>query len=342
MKKIVSSVLIFMAILYLMPIITVGITEQQQGNILYFDNLNEEITPSNEEGSEIEDIIGYDERTTVTVKINGNPREMTVREYLIGVVAAEMPAAFPIEALKAQVVAARSYMLYKIENNKNDSLHADVQLCDDYSHCTAFCDIEAQADSIWGKDANMYTEKIITAVESTDGIVAVSDGKVIAAVFHSAAATYTESAVNVWGKDFSYLVSVPSSGGTASPNYYGLLKISGAEFSKKVKNYYPKATFGADVSRWFENIIRNKSGNVNSLKVGGIQMSGSELRKILGLNSTNFTIEFEDNTIIFNTVGTGHGVGMSQYGARDMALNGAFFDEIICHYYSGVQLMVKN
>ena len=176
----------------------------------------------------------------------------------------------------------------------------------------------------------------------TDGIVAVSNGKVIAAVFHSASADMTEAAVNVWGTDYPYLVSVSSVGGNASPAYYGTVVVGKTDFCSKIKENYPNAAFPSDASKWISGMRRSQSGGVLEMVVGGVLIKGTEIRSMFSLNSTNFKIEMTEDEVVFTTVGTGHVVGMSQFGAREMALNGAYFDEIICHYYSGVQLMVKN
>ena len=341
MKKILSVALIFMVLLYAMPIITVGIKERSGDCIMVSESsVDDEVKASDQNEEEIRE--RFDKKTKVKVLIDGKIKEISVYEYLVGVVAAEMPASFPVEALKAQTVAARSYMMYKINLAQSDGVHNGVQLCDDFNHCTAFYDIEKEGKDLWGKDFDFYSDKIKNAVESTDGIVATYDGEAIAAVFHSSSGDYTESAKNVWGNDFSYLVSVPNVGGKSSPEYYGAVVVEKTEFAQKMNQYYKNINFTGDASNWFSNIVRSDSGNIISLKIGGVVVKGTELRKIWGLNSTNFVIEISDNEIIFNTTGTGHGVGMSQYGAREMALNGSCFDEIICHYYNGVQLMVKN
>lgn len=342
MKKIFVGVLIFMVILYAMPIVTVGMQEQKLKNDIFYTQTEQkkDIHPSKQEDDNR--ALGYDKKTEVMVLLNGTVETMSVYEYLIGVVAAEMPASFPVEALKAQAVAARSYMLYKIDALQNDSTHNGAQLCDDFNHCTAFYDVAAEGQRLWGDDFDLYYEKIKSAVESTDGIVAMSDGEVIAAVFHSASGGYTESAENVWGNSYSYLVSVPTWGGSASPRYYDTKVIKKEDFKKILKAAYPKITFENNMSDWFSDIMRSDSGSVISLKIGGIEIKGTEIRSIFELNSTNFTIELSNDEILFNTVGTGHGVGLSQYGARAMALDGAYFDEILCHYYSGIQLVIKN
>ncbi len=331
MKKIISSVIAFMLLVYAMPIVTVGIrgerseaAEEEKGS---YD-------AGTEEGS-------FDRRTKISVLIGNEIKEMSMHDYLSGVLAAEMPASFPMEALKAQAVAARSYALYKMMNG-DDGKHEGAQLCDDYTHCSAFFDIKASGVELWGENSGVYAERIEAAVSSTDGIVAVRNGEVIIAVFHSASSERTESALDVWGTDYPYLRSVESIGGTDAPDYYGTVTVKSSDFARTVKELYPEADLGTSPEEWFGPVERSSAGGVISIVCGGVSIKGTEIRKMLGLNSTNFRIEISGEYLVFTTKGTGHGVGMSQYGARAMALEGAFFDEIIKHYYRGVELMVKN
>ncbi len=360
MKKILTAALAFCIFVYALPIITVGASGKNEIkpedktshmtdtdyksaidiwnetiNNLYANTEKTDPTPPAKD----ED---YDQKTTVTVLIDGITRQITVRDYLVGVVAAEMPASFPIEALKAQAVAARSYMLHKLERGGSGDHAGGAQLCDDYTHCTAFFDIAEGGEALWGNNADYYADRIYAAVADTDGIVAVSGGEVIAAVFHSASSDKTEDAENVWGVSYPYLVSVSSVGGSASPNYYGTVVVKTDDFLKVIKNSCPSAALGRDPSSWIGAAERSRSGSVLNITVGGVRIKGTQIRSMFGLNSTNFSVELRGNEFVFSTVGTGHGVGMSQYGAREMALSGARFDDIICHYYSGVQLMVKK
>ena len=364
MKKILTSLLIFCAFVYALPVITVGAhvssgnkaedkTTQKENTdyITAFDIWNDTMRELTERAQQSQQSQAssdrpnqpesYDENNYVSVMIKGETVRLTIKDYLAGVVAAEMPASFPVEALKAQAVAARSYMLYKIEMS-GQTHDGGAQLCDDYTHCTAFFDIAADGKNLWGDDADYYAERIYEAVEQTDGIVAVSGGEVIAAVFHSSSSDMTEDAENVWGVKYSYLTSVSSVGGSASPNYYGTVTLKQRDFCNTVLAKYPSASFSSNPSEWTGQITRSQSGGVLSIEIGGIKLKGTEVRTMFGLNSTNFGIELKNGEVIFSTVGTGHGVGMSQYGAREMALGGAAFDEIILHYYTGVQLMVKN
>ena len=359
MKKILTATLAFCIFAYALPVITVGAshkpaiqpdnskshtddTEYRSAIDIWNETMQELYANAEKNAQPPEDEKqSYDSSTTVTVLIDGITRKITVRDYLIGVVAAEMPASFPIEALKAQAVAARSYMLHKLEQGAEEH-EGGARLCDDYTHCTAFFDISDGGEALWGNNADYYAQRICAAVDDTDGIVAVSGGQVIAAVFHSASPDKTEDAKNVWGVSYPYLVSVSSVGGSASPNYSGTVVVKADDFLKVIKNSFPSAMLGKDPSSWIGAVRRSQSGSVLNITVGGVQIKGTQIRSMFGLNSTNFNVEFQNNEFVFTTVGTGHGVGMSQYGAREMALRGAGFDEIICHYYSGVQLMVKN
>ena len=340
MKKTVVTIIIFTLVLYLLPVITLGMTKSDE--ISASENLPVVKTEIPEESTDVDKKPSFDEKTVVTVLRGGEKESMNLREYLIGTVAAEMPASFPEEALKAQAVAARSYALYKIENDKNNPKHAGADLCDDASHCAAFFDIKSQGKSFWGNNEKEYAERIEAAVKSTDGVVAACDGKVIAAVFHSASSEITEAAASVWGDDYSYLKSVESPGGDDAPDYYGTVAVKLEDFTSVIKNRYKNADFSGPAALWFGETTRSPAGGVITLECGKTVIKGTEIRELFGLNSTNFKIEVTQNEVIFTTKGRGHGVGLSQYGARYMALSGATFDEIIKHYYNGVELMIKK
>ena len=216
MKKILTATLAFCIFAYALPVITVGAyykdrtqpdnskphtdnTEYRSAIDIWNETMQELYANAEKNASPpADEKQSYDSTTTVTVLIDGITRKITVRDYLIGVVAAEMPASFPIEALKAQAVAARSYMLHKLEQSAEEH-EGGARLCDDYTHCTAFFDISDGGEELWGNNADYYAQRICAAVDDTDGVVAVSGGQVIAAVFHSASPDKTEDAKNVWG-----------------------------------------------------------------------------------------------------------------------------------------------
>ena len=288
----------------------------------------------------------YDRRTCITLCRGGDTVELSLYDYLSGVLAAEMPANFPEEALKAQALAARTYTLYKLMLYDNGAEippeHNGAQMCDDYHHCKAFCDIAAAREEKWGADADYYEARVRSAVEATDGLVAICEGEPIAAVFHAASGSLTESAEDVWGAELPYLTSVESPGGEASPNYSAEVRVKQADFAERVLEKYPQAVLDIPASEWFKDSHRSEAGGVIDVLVGGVRVKGSFVREIAGLNSTNFRVSPTEEELIFTTTGYGHCVGMSQYGARELALEGKTFDGIIRHYFTGVELMLKT
>lgn len=274
---------------------------------------------------------------TITISIDGAVQEISLEEYVAGAVAAEMPAAFPEEALKAQAVAARTFAVYK-QSLGTDDTHPDAVLCDDYTHCAAFTNLESDAEDIWGSKADEWSKKIKKAVQDTAGKIVTYNGQPIAAVFHAAAANQTESAVNVWGSDIPYLVAVDSTGDDACPKYDDSVTFGSEEFRQIMLTKYPDINLTGLPKTWFTDIQSTEAGGVTSCKVGGQDMKGTEVRQLLELNSTHFTITTTDTSITFHTQGYGHGVGMSQYGAKGMAEKGSAYDEILLHYYTGTEL----
>ena len=261
-------------------------------------------------------------------------REMTLGAYLVGVVRAEMPASFEPEALKAQAVAARTYTLYKLQTGGNHGGTADI--CTDSTCCQAYIS-EEDARSNWGDAADGNEAKIEAAVRETDGEAILYGGVPILAVFHSSSAGQTRSSGEVWVNDLPYLQAVASPEPADSiPNYYSRVEFTAEEFRQKVLASYPEADLSGDVSGWLQNAVTDTAGSVETVEVGGVTMKGSTLRSVLGLRSACFEWEAADGGLVFYVTGYGHGVGMSQYGANQMAKEGADYREILTHYYTGV------
>lgn len=251
---------------------------------------------------------------------NGVVLTMEMDEYLIGVVASEMPASFSVEALKVQSILARTYAMKKIE--------AGLVLTDTVK-TQRYMD-NAEMKKMWGSGFDKYYQKIKGAVDATKGQVVLYNGALIDAVYHSTSNGKTEDSVFVWGNVFPYLVSVDSSW---DRNVNG--------FSKTVSFTFDKlcSVFGLSQEEFsFQIVSRNKSGRVETVEVSGQTYSGVEIRTLLGLRSTDFDISYEGEQVIFQTRGYGHGVGLSQYGANEMAKNGHKYDSIIKHYYTGVNI----
>ena len=268
----------------------------------------------------------------VLMHTSGTVAEMNLGEYLTGVVRGEMPAAFEIEALKAQAVAARTYTRYMLLSGGKHGGKADI--CTDSNCCQAYVSVE-QARKNWGNMFDAYEEKISGAVASTDGEVI---GSPILAVFHSSSAGLTRTAEAVWSGGQPYLQPVLSPEDESVPNYYSRSEFTVSQLRQKLLSAFPRADLSGAVSGWLSDVERDEAGSILTVSVGGIRVQGSKVRMALGLRSACFTWEQEDGKMIFYVTGFGHGVGLSQYGANQMAKDGASWREILTHYYTGVTL----
>ena len=268
------------------------------------------------------------------VLVDGAVVETNLADYLYSVVAAEMPAAFELEALKAQAVAARTYTVNKLAVISLAHPHTDM--CSDITCCQAYITPE-QARSNWGEHADFYEEKIRSAVAGTDGLVALYEGKAIDAVFHSSSSGSTLDAVSVWGGDVPYLKSVSSPEGIEVPGWEQENVFTREEARQRTTARYPEAVLPDAMADWFTNWNRFPNGTVDHVTLGGVTLRGTQVRSLFGLRSAAFTVETGD-ALRFSVRGYGHGVGMSQYGANAMAKNGADFAAIIRWYYTGVDV----
>ena len=297
------------------------------------DEFPREIAPEKPPETEQTDA-PYDETKMLRVLHGGAVEEMTMERYLLGVLRAEMPASFELEALKAQAIAARTYTLYKMGSGEIAS-HPNADACDDINCCKAYMTAE-NAAAQWGSMAVYYEEKLLRAVRETDGQVVLYGGEPILAVFCSSVGGSTQNAGAVWQSDLPYLTSVSSPETEALvPNYYSTVRFSAEEFRTLVHAACPAADLSGSPDGWIRDISRSDAGFVTSLTVGGAKMRGNELRTALSLRSPSFTVEVSDDTLTFHVTGYGHGVGMSQYGANVMAQEGKTCAEILTHYFAG-------
>ena len=271
---------------------------------------------------------------SITVLTDGGAVTMDMQEYLVGVVAAEMPASFQDEALKAQAVAARTYAMYCAKGQK----HGEAQVCTDYACCQAWQSEEALRQK-WGGDYDTYSQKIRAAVEATAGQYLSYAGQPVFAAFHSSSAGATEDCGQVWNPS-PYLVSV-SSPETAEdvPNYISTVECTPLDFRDTLLYAHPEADFTGEESCWIGEIRLDGSGRVASAVLGGVSMKGTELRQLFSLRSTAFQLEYTGESFRFTVTGYGHGVGMSQYGANVMARQGETYTGILAHYYPGTVLV---
>jgi len=263
-----------------------------------------------------------------------NIMKLDIEEYIVGVVAAEMPASFEDEALKSQAVAARTYALKKI--NKDAPEHKGADLCTDFAHCQAYYDDKERQDK-WGNKAKAYSEKIKNSVKSTDGEYLSYNNDFASTVFHACSNGTTEESADVWGGSFPYLICVDSPGDTQNPNYVTCLTVEKTEFVNKLNESLGEERIKQE-TLFIKEPELTLGKNVRSLNVSGVEFKGTEIRKIFGLKSAAFSLRLEDDKIVFDVYGSGHGVGMSQYGAQGMAKNGETYKTILSHYYPGTAL----
>lgn len=285
----------------------------------------------------------YDYKNYSTIKLlhskTNTIEELPLDEYLYGVVSAEMPVDFDIEALKAQAVVARTYTLYKIMQNQ--SKHGEAYICDNSACCQAWITKEDRF-ARWDEDKRESNwKKIMYAVTETKGKIITYEGKPINAFFHSNSGGATEAPVNVWGggTGYPYLQSVQTSGEDAYSQYSSEIEISKDDFISKMKEKYSDFIIDFNNTECIKIIEYTDGGRIKTIKIGNHNLSGVEVRTIFGLRSANFEIEITEQQIKFNVKGYGHGVGMSQTGADSLAKQGYSCDDIIKHFYVGVDVI---
>lgn len=270
-----------------------------------------------------------------SVLTDGSLETVNMADYLPGVLAGEMPALFETQALMAQAVAARTYILHRMENGSAN--HPEADICNSPACCKAYASHE-QLKKNWGEHFDEYYAKISGAVTATDGQYLTYNGDLIEAVFHSSSAGATEASGSIWN-DRPYLVSVDSPESESDvPNYVSQVTFSPEILKAQLTAKYPQMDVSSDPAEWFQDVIRNDSGRVQSAKVCGVPLSGTQLRSVLGLRSTAFTMDYANDTFTFTATGYGHGVGMSQYGANVYAKQGWGYGDILAHYYPNTQL----
>lgn len=283
-----------------------------------------------------------DDTISVYIKAEDKVVDMKIGEYLKGVVSAEMPADFEKEALKAQAVAARSYLYARIkeyEKSGTPEEHKGAQTCTDPAHCKAWISEEARKNA-WDADKREANwEKITQAVDDTKGMIATYNGECIKAFFHSTSSGKTERSADVWGGDLPYLQSVDSPGDLQSPKYAGECTIAIDEFKKKAEENISGINWEAGI---IGEIQRSGAGGIMTIVVGGVQIKGTQLRTIYDLKSTNAEINVTDTEIHITTKGYGHGVGMSQYGANYFAQQGMDYEQILKTYYTGIEVTKRD
>lgn len=268
------------------------------------------------------------EACPIEITVSGVDRPLALEEYVKGVLAGEMPISFHEEALKAQAIAARTFVLKTTVNGKNP-IAKDVS--------AQVFRSESERKKRWGKEFKKNEEKISAAVEATKGDIIVFEDELISAMFFSTSNGKTETAENYGGNDVPYLQSVESPGETnVAPAYEQETKITLEKWNEAFGNVWTAETFKS------LQLVRNSTGRVQKVNADGLEADGREIRELLGLRSTDFDIAFDvsNGIVLVKTLGYGHGVGMSQYGAETYAQQGWKAEKIVQHYYTGTT--IKN
>lgn len=337
MKNVLIYLIVFILICFIVPAmltkrtVSTGVQENNSS-----DAQDNQTIQKNEEV-----VYEYNKYGTINLlhKKTGEVEKVNIDEYLYNVVSAEMPADYEIEALKAQAIVARTYTIYKILNKK----HENADICDDSTCCQAWVSKDDRFARWEESKRENNWQKICDAVNSTKGKIITYNNVPINAFFHSNSGGITEIPVNVWGgTGYPYLQSVETSGEDAYTQYSSEVVLKQEELLEKLKEKY------SDISIDFSNeddikILEYTEGNrIKTIKFGNHEVSGVEVRSLLGLRSANFEVIREGDSIKFSVKGYGHGVGMSQTGADSLAKQGKNDDEIIKHFYKDVEIKEVN
>ena len=305
------------------------------------NKIQRKFTKSENDNMEIDEEKEPDGYITIYDTRNQQVHKMDLEEYVKGVVAAEMPAEFHIEALKAQAVASRTYAISRsINYPEGHPDHIEAPLCTGI-HCQAYLNLDELA-SVHAKDwVDKYWPKIEEAVDSTKGKILYYKDEIIEPLYHSTSGGMTEDSLDVFQVERPYLKSVFSPYEEEAPKFKALVTLTGDEFINKITAKQSGSNITKDnISDKIKLVEKTQSGRIKKLAIDGTVINGREIRDLFELNSTNFKITYNPKTNIVDieTIGYGHGVGMSQWGANGMAKKGKDYEEILKHYYTGVEI----
>ena len=340
MKKIFIYFVAFISICFILPALFT------KRNINTFSNgLEENIQENNEQVSNnnSNEVSEYNYNKYGTIKLlhkkTNEIEEVKIDDYLCNVVSAEMPADYELEALKAQAIVARTYTIYKVQNKK----HENADICDDSTCCQAWVSKENRLERWEETKRKENWNKIQQCVNETKGKIITYNNQPINAFFHANSGGTTELPVNVWGgSGLPYLQVVQTAGEEGYTQYSSEVDLTQEELINKLKTKYEDIQIDFNNDEDVKIIEHTDSNRVKTVKFGNHELSGVETRTLLGLKSTNFEIKKENNQIKFLVKGYGHGVGMSQTGANTMAKQGNNCEEIIKHFYVGIEIKDIN
>lgn len=274
---------------------------------------------------------------------SGKVEEISVRDYVRGAVAAELPATFHPEAMKAQAVAAHTYALkhHEIQQQDPDPTLLGADFSADPASLQGYA-TETAMKRRWGNMGDYYWNQICTAADGVLGYVLLYEEEPIVAAYHAISAGQTEDAANVWEGGAPYLTAVESPGDLLAVGLTSEVEFTWEELRPVLEAAFPEVTLGSDPAKWLKVKDRSDSGYVTEVQIGDQTFHGKELRTALGLRSTHFELNTSGGKAVFTVDGYGHGVGLSQTGADYMARQGSTFDEILAHYYPGATLALTE
>ena len=326
MKLIYKQMIVALMMGFVFPWMILGIVSSfaSREESLSATSASETDTFTRPEVSDVPDMI-------LRVVTQDSIESMALEEYVAGVVLVEMPADFEPEALKAQAVVARTYALRRKEQGKK---HETGDVCTDPNCCQGY---RSPEEYIARGGRGEAVEKIRAAVDATAGQVLTYKGDLIEATYFSCSGGQTEDALPVWGADIPYLQSTLSPGEEKAAHYSDTVIMTLEEFRSCMDSTLP-----ADPNAWFGAVTYTEGGGVETIRIGDETYKGTEVRSLLALRSTDFTIRYTGRAIEIVTHGFGHRVGMSQYGADAMAVSGSTYTQILAHYYQGTMVQDYN
>lgn len=331
---VLNIVVVTIVIIFTLCVLPILFLKSDKEMTMFNIELND-IKKSEEKGVEFP----IDGKVKVYIKEENKLVELDLEDYITGVVASEMPTNFNEEALKAQAVAARTYYINKRKTPCKDAEANGAEICDT-TNCQVYMNKEKRL-KLWNSSKGEENwSKIKNAVECTKGQVMTYDGYVLEyPQFFSTSSGKTEDAKDVFSVDVPYLKSEESQGEEIAPKYESKINLSISDFIRKINFNYIDANLTKDKLLSMVSIKSyTEGGSVKEIQIGDVSIKGTDFRKLFGLNSSNFNIQFTNNEAIIKCKGYGHGVGMSQWGANAMAKNGSTYDQILKHYYRGIKI----
>ncbi|TYR80159.1 stage II sporulation protein D [Priestia megaterium] len=323
-KPIVVLVSIFFVVVLLIPTVLV---------VPFAENTSEKPTENRGQSTEKEELASSADPSVEVAVYRTQTKQiekLPLEEYIVGVVAAEMPAEFELEALKAQSLAARTYIVQKMMENPDITLPKGAHVTDtvDYQVYLSRADLKKR----WAENYDWKMKKITQAVKETEGQILTYKNEPINATFFSTSNGYTEDSESYWSNSIPYLKSVESHWDKQSPEFINQKIMSIADFEHKLGvNIKGTDSVGKITAR-------TSGQRVDYVEINGDKITGKEIREKLDLHSADFTWMKQGNNIVINTKGYGHGIGMSQYGANGMAIEGKTYKDIVTHYYTGIAI----